>query len=1031
MPRAEFYLDPSNLPDTSEVLKRQKGLGLLLGPALVFALQELWSNSESGRSPFWNAVVEFSGNAECDPVARSVAARTAAELPSLRGDFDGLVESLGSASANLKHAVAAISHIVGALSVRIEDNQPLALEPWCHFAADISRQISDVVWSLRTLLFLMVERVQTSEQRAELGIASRSLFKHAIEHASLAQLMPAAVGFVADTYASNPPASRGLLRLIFVADHFQKHAHAEVPSLARKLKRMAEVDAPFVAEIYAKSFAAQITDTATTLMGNSQILPLSSNRRQDYQHAQWELKEFFPKFLAEHPDHAATALIDVITGYIALEHPPSKGMETWTFDVGGQQATLVEDWSNIWAWNPDDRHGGNEIGMLKAVVKRLQTAAPIDAIHLAKVIASRNKLGVVWSRLFMAASTRPDVLGAVLWSYATRRPFIVCRDTRKDAIDFITAQYPHESMASRQAFEEDVLGIDFPRSSEPESTRNDALEVLFSTIGRDHLVTPEARQFAEAAHSKSGATNERPASFVVTSGSGEDWWWLRKEGVDLKAPANAGLLAQVKEVKSALQLDASVEKRSIPVSEGASQLAVLKRAIEDASRDGADCSVTGYASGVLADGTKKVAGLDVARLREQPAIVPMLVELTAELATHASPEVGGETEKHFEDSAAWGSPATRIEAAEAAMHLSRVDTATFERLRSTIERLLSDPHPAVRLSVAQRLTALWETARAAMWELAAKVVEREENRGVVSVFANYFLGRIVHHAPAEVEGLTLKLSARFGEQNDKPAEKVREQVGGIIALLWVSHGRSEARASLHSWLRDPAAHEAELGHVFFGIRETLVLGYDTTDPRDAALRGRAQELAGWAVEATAAKLEEYFARCKSGASIAEAEKERATLSAKLLNNVSDQFYFAAGAFRHPPDKKEGLETVEQKGAFLADVAGTLRRIGDVGTPGTVHHLIELLDFLMQANPAVVFDLTAHTLLGTGRAHGYQFESLGADRVVALVGRFLADHRELFADEERRRQLIACLDVFMEAGWPSARRLLYRLPELLR
>ena len=688
---SRVYLDPSNLPDTSEVLKRQKGLGLLLGPALVFALQELWSNSESGRSPFWNAVVEFSGNAECDPVARSVAARTAAELPSLRGDFDGLVESLGSASANLKHAVAAISHIVGALSVRIEDNQPLALEPWCHFAADISRQISDVVWSLRTLLFLMVERVQTSEQRAELGIASRSLFKHAIEHASLAQLMPAAVGFVADTYASNPPASRGLLRLIFVADHFQKHAHAEVPSLARKLKRMAEVDAPFVAEIYAKSFAAQITDTATTLMGNSQILPLSSNRRQDYQHAQWELKEFFPKFLAEHPDHAATALIDVITGYIALEHPPSKGMETWTFDVGGQQATLVEDWSNIWAWNPDDRHGGNEIGMLKAVVKRLQTAAPIDAIHLAKVIASRNKLGVVWSRLFMAASTRPDVLGAVLWSYATRRPFIVCRDTRKDAIDFITAQYPHESMASRQAFEEDVLGIDFPRSSEPESTRNDALEVLFSTIGRDHLVTPEARQFAEAAHSKSGATNERPASFVVTSGSGEDWWWLRKEGVDLKAPANAGLLAQVKEVKSALQLDASVEKRSIPVSEGASQLAVLKRAIEDASRDGADCSVTGYASGVLADGTKKVAGLDVARLREQPAIVPMLVELTAELATHASPEVGGETEKHFEDSAAWGSPATRIEAAEAAMHLSRVDTATFERLRSTIERLLSAP----------------------------------------------------------------------------------------------------------------------------------------------------------------------------------------------------------------------------------------------------------------------------------------------------------------------------------------------------
>ncbi len=91
---SRVYLDPSNIADTSAVLKREKGLGLLLGPALVFALQELWSSSTDGRSPFWNAVVEFAGNAQCDPVARSVAARTAAELPSQRGDFNGLVKAL-------------------------------------------------------------------------------------------------------------------------------------------------------------------------------------------------------------------------------------------------------------------------------------------------------------------------------------------------------------------------------------------------------------------------------------------------------------------------------------------------------------------------------------------------------------------------------------------------------------------------------------------------------------------------------------------------------------------------------------------------------------------------------------------------------------------------------------------------------------------------------------------------------------------------------------------------------------------------
>jgi hypothetical protein len=52
-------------------------------------------------------------------------------------------------------------------------------------------------------------------------------------------------------------------------------------------------------------------------------------------------------------------------------------------------------------------------------------------------------------------------------------------------------------------------------------------------------------------------------------------------------------------------------------------------------------------------------------------------------------------------------------------------------------------------------------------------------------------------------------------------------------------------------------------------------------------------------------------------------------------------------------------------------------------------------------------------------------------VVKLFGRFLADHRPLFDQPARRQTLVTCLDAFIEAGWPSARRLLYRLPELLQ
>ncbi|ESW95644.1 hypothetical protein X769_28240 [Mesorhizobium sp. LSJC268A00] len=49
----------------------------------------------------------------------------------------------------------------------------------------------------------------------------------------------------------------------------------------------------------------------------------------------------------------------------------------------------------------------------------------------------------------------------------------------------------------------------------------------------------------------------------------------------------------------------------------------------------------------------------------------------------------------------------------------------------------------------------------------------------------------------------------------------------------------------------------------------------------------------------------------------------------------------------------------------------------------------------------------------------------------MIGRAIADHREIFDDPGRRLSLVRVLEVFVDAGWPAARRLLYRLPEALR
>jgi hypothetical protein len=115
-------------------------------------------------------------------------------------------------------AKIALTHIIGSLAVRAEDKYEIALEPWSYFAAELGRVVSKVAWPLRTLLFLLTERSQTVDQRAQLGSASRDLLQYGLVSAD--QIVTAAIGFVGDTYGSDPAASRQLLGSLFLPDRF-------------------------------------------------------------------------------------------------------------------------------------------------------------------------------------------------------------------------------------------------------------------------------------------------------------------------------------------------------------------------------------------------------------------------------------------------------------------------------------------------------------------------------------------------------------------------------------------------------------------------------------------------------------------------------------------------------------------------------------------------------------------------------------------------------------------------------------------
>lgn len=149
------FSDPSGLQE----LLRVAGVGLLLAPALSFALHHQWDVSGPGRPEFWRMICSLSGQPNSDPIARTAAARVACELPLQENDMDGLLAIIKSGKP--EPAFVALRHIVGSLSVRLEDEKDIVpLDPWSRLAEDLAPFVDQTAWTLKSLVATLLDRIE-------------------------------------------------------------------------------------------------------------------------------------------------------------------------------------------------------------------------------------------------------------------------------------------------------------------------------------------------------------------------------------------------------------------------------------------------------------------------------------------------------------------------------------------------------------------------------------------------------------------------------------------------------------------------------------------------------------------------------------------------------------------------------------------------------------------------------------------------------------------------------------------------------
>jgi hypothetical protein len=552
------------------------------------------------------------------------------------------------------------------------------------------------------------------------------------------------------------------------------------------------------------------------------------------------------------------------------------------------------------------------------------------------------------------------------------------------------------------------------------SVRQESLETLFQTIGEQNLFTEQARALAVPKQGEPPALNHRPLSIqggVMEYGFLER---LQDHGVDFISPTNSALLSLIDKVNAKTGFDKLPRPQIEDIPAAVGELRRLRNGIAAAEAAQGDGHIVDQARQMLSNGNLSI--LESAQ-RTKAEIAETDLQTLREVAIA------------FSENDVRSQRDSLRESAVVQLYLLSQHPAAAKAAIKRVEELASDADPRIRQAVLRDLATLFAQVPGKVWQLAESFSKNEETPFVLGQLVATCLGSLRNRDPKRVESMVLRIRERFpyelpkGDGDRDPRAGLWKVSAEVLAGLYVWNDRKKSRDEVFAWAANPLVYEDQIRNALYFVRLAATQGYDSDTPEFKAARLRVQELLRRVIAHSASGLEGYRAL---GAKAQEKKKEDGMRYAKCMEYGCASLFFGSGAFgeKHS-DGVSPVLTDAGKRDFVHDVEASLRRLGDIAIPHTIYELVQLLDFMLPGDPALCFDLFTHALKESGRKHGFQGEQLGVDVLVRIVSRCLADHDYIFRDKARRDRLVACLDIFVEAGWPAALRLVYRLPDSLR
>jgi hypothetical protein len=830
------------------------------------------------------------------------------------------------------------------------------------------------------------------------------------------------VPIVARTFGFNTSESKQLLEKVlelikephFPIDYFYR--------LVDKIDYIWPYDPEFVAKIYLTVLSYYEGSEEITPMGTP-VMPLSSTRRQDYNMCQYILIKKFPKFLLINPMNAITAAIWILNKFIVEKHVMGylkEGVKIEEiieeFIFHGGTARYLPDSSFIW---DESEYIDEPIKMADDLFAFIEKTAEDKNTKLLDEILDNFRENIIvaffWKRLLKSASKFPDIFAQRLFDLCIARPILTNDDVIYELGLFLESASPVFKPEQIAIIEKLVMelpkGVEDEHSLKYLTRRRDR---LLARIPKDLLQIDESKRIVLQMEKEQKIPENKPLA-IFTSWSGPYTYKERfkEKGIDIEDP-NIKIIVDYYDPLGKFESEWQNKKPTIEaVHEILPQLQKLFSILQETTIDKEIVLEKAWTE--LTACCKKIS-YSVDDIESDAFKFARHILLLS--AKHPSPEPDAEYDASF-TSPAW-SPAPRIEAAQGLpwIALRNPDAEVL----SAIKTLVHDKVPRVRFLIVEELWRISNKALDVFWELARYTAENEENE-VVQTALCHSLNRIIGTKENEDKAVVLFEILLTHALSKNGESEVLEPLVETAIGLHLERDNEWAIKTLQRFLVEPVRFARELKHATFRTFDYLKPGKKNIEVTDRAIKWLSD-----AVDASEKGIKEV-SKPTTENGLKEAETKVTELYG-VIDEIVMRLYFACKG--KEPINHQQLKEYYYKIKPLLEKILTFASDQQSGilAARTAHNFMEFLGGVTMYDPEGVLYLATGVVQSSKRA-GYNLDSMAISETVKLVESLLADHREIFREEDALRNLVTILDIFAEAGWPEALSLIWRLDEVFR